>query len=134
MRNFKTGATRDGEVGKFDPEGFESPLVDHAYHKYMHKHRVQADGKLRTSDNWQKGIDRDTYLKCMNRHFNDLRALHRGLAVLKRKLDHGEETLVCVAGDISVDINDWRVVTLIEALCALLFNVKGYLFELLMGR
>ena len=52
MRNFDTGATRDTDKGKNDYEGFYSPLVVEAFGDYMTKHQLQADGKLRDSDNW----------------------------------------------------------------------------------
>lgn len=104
MRKFKSGATRNNNEGKFDYEGFLSPLVIEAYGKYMNKHRKQSDGKLRDSDNWQKGIPVDVYIKSAWRHFFDLWKEHRGIPT-KDGID--------------------------EALCALLFNVMGYLHELL---
>ena len=54
MRTFDTGATRDSDNDKLDYEGFLSPLVLRRYAEYLHKHRKQSDGKIRTSDNWQK--------------------------------------------------------------------------------
>ena len=81
MRRFKSGATRDNNEGKFDFEGFLSPLVLEAYAKYMHKNRLQADGKLRASDNWQKGFGDnhlDVCIKSLWRHFLDLWKEHRG--------------------------------------------------------
>lgn len=81
MRNFKTGATRDSNEGKNDYEGFISPLVIQAYGNYMNKHREQADGKLRDSDNWQKGFGDKHFDVCMKslwRHFLDLWFEHRG--------------------------------------------------------
>jgi hypothetical protein len=107
MRHFNTGATRDTEAGKLDYEGFLSPLVLERFAEYMHKHRFQADGQLRDSDNWQKGMPRDVYMKSMWRHFVNVWKGHRG-----------------VADDIDLE----------EALCALLFNVQGYLFEVLSRR
>lgn len=104
MRKFNSGATRDNEEGKFDYEGFFSPLVIERYGQYMHKHRKQADGQLRDSDNWKKGIPLDAYIKSAWRHFLDWWKEHRGL-----KSREGLE----------------------EALCALLFNVMGYLYEIL---
>jgi len=103
VRQFTTGATRDNEEGKLDYEGFLSPSVLEAYAKYMHKTRKQADGHWRSSDNWQKGIPKESYMKSMWRHFFDVWAIHRGYR---------------------------RDVTLEEALCACLFNVMGYLHEL----
>lgn len=104
MRKFLTGATRNSDDGKYDYEGFLSPLVIERYGQYMHKHRIQADGVLRDSDNWQKGIPKDAYIKSAWRHFLDWWMEHRGLP--------SREGLE-------------------DALCALLFNVSGYLHELL---
>jgi hypothetical protein len=39
MRQFISGATRDSEEGKFDYEGFYSPLVIKRFSQYMNKHR-----------------------------------------------------------------------------------------------
>ncbi|HEY5987999.1 MAG TPA: DUF4406 domain-containing protein, partial [Streptosporangiaceae bacterium] len=107
-RTFATGATRDTDQDKIDPEGFLSPLVIQEFCRYMHKHRHQADGRLRASDNWQKGIPRDVYMKSLWRHFLELCLLHRG------GYDAGEP--------------------LRDTLAALLFNTQGYLFEVLNGR
>jgi len=104
MREFETGATRDNDDTKNDYEGFLSPLVIEAYGNYMTKHRKQADGKLRDSDNWQKGMPKDCYMKSGWRHFMDWWKWHRGIP----------------AGE-----------ALIDALCALMFNVMGYLHETL---
>ncbi len=104
MRQFDSGATRDNDDSKLDYEGFISPLVLEEYAKYMHKHRVQADGVVRDSDNWQKGMPLDAYMKSGWRHFMDWWKEHRGIE--------------------STD-------GLIEALCALMFNVQGYMLETL---
>lgn len=101
IREFATGATRDSEEGKLDFEGFLSPAVLKRYAEYMNKCRVQTDGKLRDSDNWQKGIPMDVYMKSMFRHFMEVWSIHRGVT----------------KGDME------------EALCALNFNVMGYLYE-----
>lgn len=99
MRTFNTGATRDSDDTKLDYEGFLSPFVLERYAQYMHSHRKQADGKLRDSDNWQKGIPKDAYMKSMWRHFFSVWKGHR-------------------TGKIPQ-----------EELCALLFNVMGLLHE-----
>ena len=81
MRKFNSGATRDTEEDKLDYEGFLSPLVIEAFGRYMHKHRIQADGKLRASDNWQKHFGEEHYSVCMKslmRHLLDLWKEHRG--------------------------------------------------------
>lgn len=104
VRTFETGATRDTEEGKLDYEGFLSPLVLERYARYMDKHRQQSDGSLRDSDNWQKGIPLSAYMKSGWRHFFDWWMEHRGIP--------SREGLE-------------------DALCALLFNVMGYLHETL---
>lgn len=104
VRKFSTGATRDTEEGKPDYEGFLSPLVIKRFGEYMNKHRTQSDGSLRDSDNWQKGMPKDTYIKSGFRHFMDWWLEHRGF-----KSRDGVE----------------------DALCGLLFNVQGYLHEVL---
>jgi len=114
MRNFNTGATRDSDLGKNDYEGFFSPLVIQRFGDYMTLHRKQADGKLRDSDNWQKGFGDNHYAVCMKslwRHFLDLWFLHRGY---KR-----------------YDIKDGHEITIDEAICALLFNGMAYLYKFL---
>lgn len=102
VRSFPSGATRDIDAGKLDFEGFLSPLALEAFAKYMHKHRTQSDGSLRSSDNWQKGIPIEAYMKSAWRHF---------FAVWKRHR----------SGDGPMT----------EDLCALLFNVQGLLHETL---
>lgn len=112
MRQFETGATRDDEEGKLDYEGFSSPLVERRFAEYMHEHRKQADGKLRDSDNWQKGIPITAYMKSMKRHVEDFWLMHRRY----------------IAGE---DIDDKAMQDL---LCAIRFNVNGYLHELLVDQ
>lgn len=105
-RTFESGATRNADAGKHDYEGFLSPRVLERFAQYMTKHRHLEDGTVRDSDNWQKGIPRDAYIKSAWRHFMDVWKQHRGLAT--------EETLE-------------------DALCALLFNIQGYLHETLVA-
>jgi hypothetical protein len=105
IRTFETGATRDSDQDKFDFDGFLSPSVIKRYAEYMHKHRYQADGTLRSSDNWKKGIPIEQYMKSMWRHFFDVWTLYS-------------------KGDIKTEVAE-------EALCALLFNVSGMLHEVL---
>lgn len=106
IRTFDTGASRDGDKGKLDYEGFLSPLVLERYAQYMHDNRRLSDGSLRDSDNWQRGFPRDVYMQSAWRHFMDWWAAHRGLP------SHCIET----------------------ALCALMFNLMGYLHEILVAR
>jgi hypothetical protein len=107
-RQFETGAYRDTEEGKHDYEGFLSPLVIERFGQYMTKHRRQSDGRLRASDNWQKGIPLDAYIKSGWRHMLDWWQGHRELYHDGTRLE--------------------------DALCALMFNVMGYLHELLKSR
>lgn len=107
MRKFKSGATRNLEDGKIDYEGFLSPIVLRAYGEYMHKHRLQRDGKIRESDNWQKLFGDDHYSVCaksLMRHVMDFWLFHRGYK--------GRETIT-------------------DALCGIIFNAQAYLFKLL---
>lgn len=104
MRQFATGATRDSDETKPDYEGFLSPIVLAEFGQYMTRHRKQADGKLRDSDNWQKGIPLDAYMKSGWRHFMEWWTLHR---------------------------NPTTPEQMREALMALSFNVNGYTHEYL---
>ena len=105
MRQFKTGATRDDDINKYDYEGFLSPTVLERYAQYMHKNRKQADGLLRDSDNWQKGIPIRQYMKSKARHFIKTWLLYRQGAIKSEELE--------------------------DSLCAELFNTMGMLFEIL---
>ena len=82
MRTFgKDTAIRHDDVGKLDYEGFLNPLVLEAFAKYMHKNRIQADGKIRASDNWQKLFGKDHYEVCAKsnlRHVHSFWKAHRG--------------------------------------------------------
>lgn len=108
IRTFDTGATRDTDQGKLDFEAFLHPLVLNRFAEYMHKHRKQADGTLRNSDNWQKGIPLDEYIKSDLRHVLDAWAIHRGTPIRETDIE--------------------------EALCGILFNTQGYLLEILKGK
>ena len=104
VRKFSTGATRDTSIDKLDYDGFLSPLVLQRYAYYMHKHRKQSDGTMRPSDNWCKGIPLVTYRQSAWRHFMDFWSAARG----------------------------WGSRDGIEdAICGLLFNMMGYLHEVL---
>lgn len=107
MRQFTSGATRNTDEGKLDFEGFNSPLVMERYAQYMEKHRVQADGTRRGSDNWQGLFGQDHFNICMKsafRHFFDWWKQHRGYK--------GQDDLE-------------------ESICALIFNANAYLFKIL---
>ena len=116
MREFPGGATRDNDEDKPDFEGFLSPTVIVRYGEYMSKHRVQVDGNVRDSDNWQKGIPLDQYLKSLLRHLVDVWQMHRD----------PEPKYIS-------DLDNSEVDDMEEALCAILFNASGYLHEYLKG-
>lgn len=100
MRTFSSGATRDTAEGKPDYAGYLCPLVIKRYGEYMLKHQKQADGKMRDSDNWKKGMDNKVYLSSLFRHFHDVWMELEGY-----KSREGLQ----------------------DALCAMLFNVQGIL-------
>lgn len=105
-RTFESGATRDTDEGKLDYEAFLSPAVLVRYAQHLHKHRIQSDGVARSGDNWQLGIDKAAYMKSLKRHEMDVWLHHRG------RSDLAEEDLE-------------------TALCGVMFNSMGYLFEIL---
>ncbi len=104
IRQFATGATRDTTSDKLEYAGFLHPIVLHRFAQYMHQHRIQSDGSLRASDNWQKGIPIDVYEQSLMRHFIDVWLHLRGYGKLATS---GYE----------------------DALCGLFFNTQGLLFE-----
>jgi hypothetical protein len=112
LRSFETGATRSPDTGRYDPEGFLSPIVLERYCEYLNKHRIQSDGTVRASDNWQKGIPLEVYAKGLQRHNLHFGIRHDGFA----PNDPG------AAADIEED------------LCAVIFNAQGYLLELIRDR
>lgn len=102
MRQFDTGSTRNDDTDNLDYEGFLSPIAIQMFAEYMHENQLQADGTMRSSDNWQKGIPTDSYMKSMFRHFFDVWLEHRGLQSRE-------------------GMN--------KALSGLFFNVQGYMHE-----
>lgn len=110
VRTFETGATRDTTAGKHEPWGFMSALAESRFCEYMTKHRVQADGSLRASDNWKQGIPVEVYAHSLSRHVQDLRLILEGFP---------EQA---VEDDVE------------EVLCAVLFNVQGMLHETVKAR
>lgn len=102
-RTFESGATRDTDLTKLDYEGFFSPIVMKIFAEYMDSNRHLKDGSTRESDNWQKGIPKEAYMKSGFRHFMDWWFEHRGY-----KSREGID----------------------KALCGLIFNAMGYLYEL----
>ena len=104
IRKFKTGANRNNIDEKIDYEGFFSPIVIERFAQHMYENRMLENGEERDSDNWQLGIPKDVYIKSGFRHFIDWWKEHRGY-----KSREGLE----------------------NALCSLIFNAQGYLYEIL---
>lgn len=111
MRQFASGATRNLDTEREDPEGFLAPQVLEAYIAFMHKNRVQKDGTLRESDNWQLGIPQRAYMKSLWRHFFDLWKRHRS--------NHNHDLLW----------KSYKDPKVIEDCCAGMFNFMGYMLE-----
>ncbi len=101
MREFETGATRDTAEGKYEYIGFLSPIVLERFAEYMHQNRIQADGNLRSSSNWKKGIPTEAYAQSLGRHF-----MEWWKAWERNEVDE-------------------------DALCAMIFNIQGLLLEIL---
>lgn len=101
MRTFETGATRDSNTDKLDFSGFLSPRALRRFARYMHKHRRQADGTLRASSNWKKGIPIPSYVESMVRHVVDFWEAYEDGAMAEAE----------------------------ELACAIMFNTQGYLHE-----
>lgn len=108
-RQFETGATRDKDDNKLDYEGFLSPLVLKRFAEYMHECRLKniPEGQIiRASDNWQKGIPFEAYVKSLLRHVFEVWLYKR---------------------------TDWRThrKEFEDHLCAIIFNAQGILFEIM---
>jgi hypothetical protein len=110
MSGFQTGATRSTDTGKVDYEGHLNPEVLALFGEYMNRCKVQRDGKIRTSDNWQSGIPVFRYVKSFVRHSFEFWRMWRGVKV------------------VNVDTDQYFTVQ--DVLCAIMFNVMGILYEL----
>ena len=119
LRKFETGATRNIDTEREDPEGFLAPEVIEVYIAFMHKNRFQKDGTLREADNWQKGIPQRAYMKSLWRHFFDLWKKHR-----ENKNHITEEAANLERVYIGGRLQDPKI---IEDCCAIMFNIMGYL-------
>ena len=109
MRTFAGGATRDTDTTKPEYAGFLSPLTIKRFGAYMHAHRIQSDGSLRSSRNWRKGIPVPVYEESLMRHMVDVWLHLEGF---------------------EAEANE----PLEEALCGMLFNVGGLLHETILKR
>lgn len=119
VRQFSTGATRNLDHNKLDYEGFNCPMAQRAFAEYMHGHRKQADGTIRDSANWQKGIPIDVYAKSLVRHVHDFHCLHRGWTIPRPE-----------DGQPMTPDDEHKL----ELLCAIWFNAQGYIHEILKAK
>ncbi len=109
-RVFESGADRSSDAGKSHPDRALSPLVLERFAKYMLDHNSTANPP-RSDDQWQLGFPQDSFMESGWRHVHAWWSLHRGLPVKNEK------------GQPVTDIQ--------EVLCAVFFNVQGYLHNLL---
>ena len=108
IRQFNTGATRDTSQDKLSYYKALDPLVLERYLEYLNRHRVQPDGNIRDWDNWKKGIDISVYADSGIRHVFDVWKLLNGYDA---EDNHGK-------------------VELEDAICAIIFNFQGMLYEI----
>lgn len=108
-REFESGANRNSTEGKLEYYGFNHPLVDLSFARYMNKHRKLEDGTLRGSDNWQKGFPRRVIIESLSRHIQDVKMLYAGYKV----------------------IEDEEIVTLEHAINGAKFNLNALMLDLL---
>lgn len=108
VRTFESGATRSPLGDKLQYEGYLNPLVLKRFAEYMKKHQIQSNGEVRSADNWQKNIPKESLMDSGYRHFQDWHLHHRG---------YGAQA--------TEDLE--------ESLCALLFNTMAYLKATLDG-
>lgn len=110
-RKFESGATRNMTINKPDYEGFRNPEAERVWADYMHKHRFRPSGEVRDSDNWQRGIPIDEYMKSLLRHVEDLHRMHRGYT--------------------AINVETGEPFTKEDLCCAIRFNCMGMLKELI---
>jgi hypothetical protein len=109
VRRFTSGAQRDDDSAKPEFGGFLSPLVLKAYGDYMHQHRTMRDGSRRGAADWKQGIPQRVYFESLLRHVMDV-WFH-----LDGHPSEAREDLP-------------------TALCAVLFNASGLLYETLKAK
>jgi len=111
QQSFGTGATRSTSEGKIDYEGHLSPDVLEVFGAYMNRHRIQRNGQLRASDNWQEGIPLPNYVKSLIRHTFEFWRMWRGHEVPNPDANGAPFTFE-------------------EVTSAIMFNVMGIIFEM----
>jgi hypothetical protein len=133
MRNFDTGATRNNATNKFDYHGFRHPLTEFSFARYMHKHRKQADGKLRDANNWWKlfgdvKTHKDITLKSMDRHLEALKMLQAGGYVYE---DKKRAEYIFSLEPLKNPPSHYEIVTEDDCCNGIRFNASAYLLGVL---
>jgi len=113
IRKFSTGATRDTSEGKYEYARHLDSRSLRRYIAYMHQHRRLADGSTREPDNWKQGMA-ESYMDSLWRHVMDVWEISQ----------HGS----------ALDHRTGQPVDLEEALCGVLFNAFGMLYEVLKAK
>jgi len=111
-RVFESGADRSSDAGKSHPDRALSPLVLERFAQYMLVHNGTGNPPRR-EDQWQLGFPMDSFMESGFRHFMAWWKMHKGMPVKNEK------------GQPVTDVQ--------EVLCALFFNIQGYLHEVLMS-
>lgn len=108
MRIFASGAIRDDNHNKYEYAKALDPRVLKAYLAFLHRHAEMPDGSYRPVDNWKKGMA-ESFLDSLVRHVIDLWEIEH----------HGE----------SFRPENGLAVEPMEAACAILFNIHGWMYE-----
>jgi len=106
MRKFKGGAFRNEDTKKLNYIGSFSPLVLRRFAQFMRDHNIKNGDLQRDEANWKRGMTKQSYIESSLRHFMDAWITHE-------------------------DYEDGNIE---EMLCANLFNIFGYLHELLVEK
>lgn len=109
IRKFPSGADRDSDENKPHYPGYFDSRVVKAFGEYMLRHQRRVDGSFRAADNWKAGMSKEVYFDSGFRHFMDWWRLYEA--------DHYEGK-VCIEPTL-------------EACCALMFNLMGYMRNLI---
>jgi hypothetical protein len=113
IRRFATGAIRDTATGKYEYARHLDSRALRRYVAYMHHHRNLSDGSTREPDNWKAGMG-ESYVDSLWRHVMDVWELDQW----------GSAT----------DHRTGKPVDMEEALCGVLFNAFGKLYEVLKAK
>ena len=130
VRQFKSGALRDTDTGKFEYLGFMHPLNDYSFAKYMHEHRKMSDGSMRKSNNWWSGFGLDICIQSLARHVEDLKLLHSGYFVYEERIGDTAKRLV-LEKKLKLLPKNYKEITVEECTNAIRFNSDCYKLETL---